>query len=204
MNFLLYKLYNTKLAMMKKLIVKLVLMEEKGECHSRTLRRIFNNYHNIDVGMYSYGACFNWRLFHPGITVGRYCSISPTASARTRGHPLEFKSSHPLFFSSKMKLCKEDLVTFSPLVIGNDVWMGYNSIILPRVERIGDGAVIGANAVVTDNVPPYAVVAGVPAKVIRYRFSPNTIDKLLQEKWWDKDLEELKPHLEEFTRKYNP
>lgn len=67
--------------------------------------------------------------------------------------------------------------------IGNDVWIGDNVVILKG--KIGDGAVIGAGAVVTRDVPPYAIVAGNPARVIKYRFDDETIRKLLKEKWWD-------------------
>jgi len=83
--------------------------------------------------------------------------------------------------------------------IGNDVWVGRNAMILPSVKKIGDGAVIGAGAVVTRDVPDFAVVAGNPAVVIKYRFRPETIHKIKQSKWWDKDIEELKGNIEEFT-----
>jgi virginiamycin A acetyltransferase len=65
------------------------------------------------------------------------------------------------------------------------VWIGYNAIILPSVSKIGDGAVVGAGAVVAKDVPPYAIVAGVPAKVIKYRFDQVTISNLLETQWWD-------------------
>ena len=76
-------------------------------------------------------------------------------------------------------------------VVGNDVWIGQNATILPGVH-IGDGAVIGANAVVAKDVPPYAVVVGNPAVIKKYRFDQETIDLLLKLKWWDKDIEEIK------------
>ena len=65
-----------------------------------------------------------------------------------------------------------------------------------------DGAVIGAGAIVNKNVPPYAVVVGNPARVVRYRFSQAVIDELLASKWWEKDIDELKPHLKEFQQHY--
>lgn len=72
-------------------------------------------------------------------------------------------------------------------IIGNDVWLGANSLVLKGV-KIGDGAVIGAGAVVTKDVPPYAIVGGNPAKVIKMRFDDETIGKLMQLQWWNLDL----------------
>ena len=76
-------------------------------------------------------------------------------------------------------------------VVGNDVWIGQKATILPGVH-VGDGAIIGANAVVTKDVPPYAVVAGNPATIKKYRFDEETIKLLLELKWWDKDIEVIK------------
>ena len=70
------------------------------------------------------------------------------------------------------------------IVIGNDVWIGYEAVILSGVT-IGDGAIIGARAVVTKDVPPYTIAGGVPAKAIRKRFSDDTVSALLKSKWWD-------------------
>jgi serine acetyltransferase len=87
-----------------------------------------------------------------------------------------------------------------PLKIGNDVWLGHNSIIMPNVKEIGTGAVIGAGAVVNKDVPPYAVVVGNPARVVKYRFEKCVIEELLKSKWWEKSIEELKPHIREFQQ----
>ena len=75
--------------------------------------------------------------------------------------------------------------------IGNDVWIGANAVVRKGV-RVGDGAVIGAGAIVLKDVPAFSVVAGVPAKVIRYRFDENTIYRLLKLKWWEMDEDVLK------------
>ena len=80
------------------------------------------------------------------------------------------------------------------IFIGNDVWIGYEAVVLAGVT-IGDGAVIGARAVVTKDVPPYAVVGGVPARLIRRRFPDDTISALLALKWWDWPADKIKPRL---------
>jgi len=94
------------------------------------------------------------------------------------------------------------LVEYTPIKIGNDVWIGYNSIILPKVSIIADGAVIGAGAVVHEDIPPYAVVTGCPARIVRYRFPQEIIEKLLASKWWEKDIEEIRPNIHEFQKPY--
>jgi acetyltransferase-like isoleucine patch superfamily enzyme len=113
---------------------------------------------------------------------------------------MELKSTHAFFFNPALGVCKEDLVAYTPLEIGNDVWIGHGAIIHPHVRRIGDGAVIGAGAVVNKDVPPYAVVTGNPSRIVRYRFSKKVIEELLASRWWEKSIGELKPHLQEFQR----
>ncbi|GEM_PF-160234 len=95
-----------------------------------------------------------------------------------------------------------------PIVIGNDVWIGWNAIILPGVT-IHDGAIVAAGAIVTHDVPPYAIVTGVPAKVIKKRYSDEDIEKLLKIKWWDWPDTKIKENLElfyqpdEFIKKFS-
>ena len=81
--------------------------------------------------------------------------------------------------------------------IGNDVWIGSRATILEGVN-IGDGVVVAAGAVVTKDVPPYAIVGGVPARIIRYRFDEETIQNLLKMKWWEKDQEWIQNHADDF------
>ena len=90
-------------------------------------------------------------------------------------------------------MCEETRYTYNTLTIGNDVWIGVNAIILSSCHTIGNGAVIGAGAVVTKDIPPYAVVAGVPAKVIRYRFDQKTINEIEKTKWFERKPDELRP-----------
>jgi virginiamycin A acetyltransferase len=119
-----------------------------------------------------------------------------------RDHAIGFKSTHAFFHVSIFKLCDSDLVEYLPLEVGNDVWVGHNAIILPHVKKIGDGAVIAAGAVVNKDVPPYGIVVGNPARLVRYRFSQKVVDELLTSRWWEKSLEEIKSCLHEFQRPY--
>ncbi len=171
---------------------------EGDEFRSRTLRTIFSNYWGIEVGMYTHGACFVPWSVDPGTTIGRYCSIAGGVRVVNHNHPLSFRSTSGLFFNPALGLCENWLVEHHPLVIGNDVWIGANAVVMPEVSRIGDGAVIGAGAVVTRDVPPYAVVLGNPGRVVKYRFGPETIARLLEERWWDRDLEDLSGRLADF------
>lgn len=186
----------------RRLILSLIKRLEKGESYSPTLRAIFVHYHNVHVGLYSMGGCFSIGHFDRHTTIGRFCSISRTAYAMNRNHPVERKSTHAFFYNPVFGFCHEDRVPYTALWIGNDVWIGHNVTIMPHVRSIGDGAVVGAGAVVNKEVPPYAIVLGNPARVVRYRFSAPTIERLLAERWWDKSIGEVLPHFAEYCRPY--
>ena len=136
-------------------------------------------------------------------TIGKFCSIGPDCKIGLGKHPTkDFVSTHPVFFST----LKQAQVTFADrnyfdefayIIIGNDVWLGANVIVVDGV-KIGDGAVVAAGSVVTKDIPPYAIVGGVPAKIIKYRFEKEEIEKLLQLKWWDMDVEYLKENFIKF------
>jgi virginiamycin A acetyltransferase len=198
----LYRLYRIDNHRVRNLVRLCVRKLEGGDFYSETLRRIFREYHNVDIGMYTHGGCFEPFHVDPCTTIGRYCSIAPTARMINRDHPVGFKSSHGFFYVSVLGFCESDLVDYIPLEVGNDVWVGHNAVILPHAKKIGDGAVIAAGAVVNKDVPPYGIVVGNPARVVRYRFSRKVIDELLASRWWEKSIEEIKPGLHEFQRPY--
>jgi chloramphenicol O-acetyltransferase type B len=139
-----------------------------------------------DIGAFTY---FSKQVDFYQTRIGRYCSIGPGVLCNPGMHPTQFVSTSPVFyktetscnstFASADQFCENGRVK-----IGNDVWIGAKSVIKDGVT-IGDGAVIGAGAVVVKNVPPYAIVGGVPARIIRFRFSPLQIDRLLRLKWWN-------------------
>lgn len=130
--------------------------------------------------------------------IGRYCSISWNVSIAADKHNYKFLSPHPLtnFKSFGLVMLNKPL-DFDKITIGNDVWIGMNSCILPGV-KIGNGAIIGAGSVVTRNVPDYAIVAGNPAKIIKFRFSDNIIKILKQCEWWNWKHSIIKAHMELF------
>jgi virginiamycin A acetyltransferase len=119
-------------------------------------------------------------------SIGRYCSIANNVSIGQGEHNLENISTSSLFYSNPW-----NTLTAGDCVIESDVWIGVDAVIL-RGVKVGVGAVIAANAVVTKDVQPYAIVAGVPARLIRYRFPENYQKHILASKWWQSDLEGAK------------
>lgn len=139
------------------------------------------------IGDYSYVG-HNTTVIHANI--GKFCSIAGEVKIGMGTHTLDKLSTSPIF-TEKINGTSHSWVEvsgtnpFKRIYIGNDVWIGTRAMIMGGVT-IGDGVVIGAGSIVTKDVPPYAVVVGVPARVIRYRFSPEQIDKLMIKKWWSK------------------
>lgn len=195
---LLVRLYAIK--RLRTLVLKVARRLEGGEFRSTTLRRIFAKYWGVEIGLYTHGACFEPWMIDSRTTIGRYCSIAAGVRIVNHNHPLAFKGTSGLFFNPALGLCDRWLVDHNPLVIGNDVWIGANAVVMPEVNRIGDGAVIGAGAVINRDVPPYAVVLGNPGRVVKYRFPQDVIARLLEERWWDKDIDELAECIGEFQK----
>ncbi|MCD9469234.1 CatB-related O-acetyltransferase [Photobacterium phosphoreum] len=175
---------------------------------------------NIDVGDYSYYSgyyhqhhfedqCVHYLLgdkvsneaWQSGIfgevdklIIGRFCSIASGVvimMAGNQGHRHDWISSFPFDFTEFGDGVKSGFERAGNTVIGNDVWLGAECVIMPGV-KVGDGAVIGTRAVVTKDVEPYAVVVGNPGRCVKKRFPPQHVKQLLEMKWWDWPLPQLK------------
>ena len=120
------------------------------------------------------------------VSIGRYCSIANNVLIGATIHPTNWLSSSPFQYDFWLdpECPKKKWVIAKPTSIGNDVWIGASAIIQSGI-KVGDGAIIGSGAVVTHDVPPYAVVVGVPARILRYRFPAPIIKTLLSLRWWD-------------------
>ncbi|MFL0249394.1 CatB-related O-acetyltransferase [Clostridium neuense] len=139
------------------------------------------------------------------LIIGKFCSIACNAKFifNSANHTLNSLSTYPfpIFqdeWDSTMNIT-EAWDNKGDIVIGNDVWIGYDTVIMSGVH-IGDGAIIGTRALVTKDVPPYAIVGGVPAKVIRKRFEDLVIDDLLKIKWWDWSIEKISEKLSDIRK----
>ncbi|NRD20814.1 CatB-related O-acetyltransferase [Winogradskyella eckloniae] len=114
-------------------------------------------------------------------------------------HAMSRATTYPIFKNIFNEEVNNDFISKGDITIGNDVWVGAHSLILSGV-KINDGAIIAANSVVTKEVPAYAIVAGSPAKVIKYRFSPEVRAQLYAKKWWDWPIEKIKKESDFFKK----
>lgn len=145
---------------------------------------------------------YHYPVNHERLVIGKFCSIACGAKFlfNSANHALDSLSTYPFpIFFEEWGLPVEDIPKAwdnkGDIVIGNDVWIGYEAVILAGVT-IGDGAIIGTRAVVTKDVPPYTIVGGVPAKTIRKRFPIETVEALEKLKWWDWPEEKIVRHLD--------
>lgn len=184
-----------------------------GSAHLATvhLNRVIDH-PNIEIGDYSYWSDFSGEGDHasrlapylfPGsperLVIGRFCQLAHgvrfiTASAN---HPMRGFSTYPfaVFDPDDMQAYSGEVAAYGDTVVGNDVWIGFEALVMPGVT-IGDGAIIAARAVVTADVPDYAIVAGNPARVVRQRFDPETISRLKALAWWNRPVEVIESVVE--------
>lgn len=160
-------------------------------------------YFGFSVGQYSYGYepfCYPWVNLE---SIGSYCSIAKNVSITGWNHPYHYITTSPIAyhptrgFVNKEELDQSFYDKNKKVIIGNDVWIGDNVTILPSV-KIGNGSIVGAGSVVTKDVPDYAIVVGVPAKVVKYRFTEDEIKILQKIKWWEWSEEEIRKKIDLF------
>lgn len=151
-----------------------------------------SNLVNVKIDSYSYTGK-NCSISNT--TIGKFCSIGSYCAIGGGQHPLDLVSTSPIFLEGK-NVFRKNLSEIKTNInlgvsIGNDVWIG-ESVFISAGVKIGDGAVVGAHSVVTHNVPPYAIVAGAPAKILRYRFDQTMIEEFENLKWWNWNENKLK------------
>ena len=157
----------------------------------------------VNIGKYTYGirkSTIPVLTSATRINVGKYCSIAPGVVFVVGRHPIENVSTYPFRarFVEGGKV-EDEMASAEFISIGNDVWIGSRAMIVANV-KIGHGAVIAAGSVVYRSVPPYAIVGGVPAKIIRRRFNPDQVQKLLKIAWWDWPEERIAANIDLFYR----
>lgn len=167
---------------------------------------IYNDFVNDPRDFEKNNVLYHYPINGDKLIIGKFCSIACGAKFlfNSANHTLTSLSTYtfPLFFEEwdlDLKNVTKAWDNKGNIIIGNDVWIGYDAIILSGVT-IGDGAIIGARAVVTKDVPPYTIVGGVPAKNTRKRFDEKTIKSLLSLKWWDWPEERIAANIQRIQR----
>jgi len=152
---------------------------------------MYNDFVNDPTQFEKNNVLYHYPINHDRLMIGKFCSIACGAKFifNSANHTLSSLSTYPFpLFFEEWGLPREEVADSwdnkGDIVIGNDVWIGYEAVIMAGVT-IGDGAIIGTRAVVTKDVPPYTIVGGVPARLIRKRFHDETILELLKIRWWD-------------------
>ncbi len=162
---------------------------------------IYNDFYNDPRDFEKNNVLYQYPINNDKLIIGKFCSIACKAKfLMTSGnHTMNSLSTYtfPIFYEEwglDVSHITDAWDNKGDIVIGNDVWIGYDAIIMPGV-KIGDGAIIGTRAIVTNDVPPYTIALGIPAKVIKKRFSDDIILKLLKIKWWDWPNEKIKANV---------
>ena len=163
---------------------------------------MYNDFVNDPREFEKNNVLYHYPINHDKLKIGKFCSIACGAKFlfNSANHTVKSLSTYPFpIFFEEWGLDVKDITSAwdnkGDIVIGNDVWIGYEAVIMSGVT-IGDGAIIGTRALVTNDVPPYTIVGGVPAKQIRKRFPEEIISELLKLKWWDWTFEKISQNIE--------
>ncbi|MGX9756051.1 CatB-related O-acetyltransferase [Clostridioides difficile] len=163
---------------------------------------IYNDFYNDPRDFEKNNVLYQYPINKDKLIIGKFCSIACKAKfLMTSGnHTMKSHSTYtfPIFYEEwglDINHITDAWDNKGDIVIGNDVWIGYDAIIMSGV-KIGDGAIIGTRAVVTNDVPPYSIVGGIPAKIIKKRFNDDIISKLLKIKWWDWSYEKIQLNIQ--------
>lgn len=163
---------------------------------------IYNDYYNDPRDFEKNNVLYQYPVNNDKLIIGKFCSIACKAKfLMTSGnHTLKSLSTYtfPIFYEEwglDVSHITDAWNNKGDIVIGNDVWIGYDAVIMSGV-KVGDGAIIATRAIVANDVPPYAIVGGTPAKVIKKRFSDDIISKLLEIKWWDWPDEKIRANIQ--------
>lgn len=158
---------------------------------------MYNDFENDPTLFEKNNVLYHYPINKDKLVIGKFCSIACGAKFlfTSANHTMKSLSTYPFpLFFEEWGLDKKDVTKSwdnkGDIIIGNDVWIGYEAVILSGVT-IGDGAIIGTCALVTKDVPPYTIVGGMPAKIIRKRFEEETINLLLEKKWWNWSREKI-------------
>ncbi|APM39875.1 CatB-related O-acetyltransferase [Clostridium kluyveri] len=163
---------------------------------------IYNDFYNDPRDFEKNNVLYQYSVNNDKLIIEKFCSIACGVKfLMTSGnHTIKSLSTYtfPIFYEEwglDVSHITDAWDNKGDIVVGNDVWIGYDSIIMSGV-KIGDGAIIGTRAVVTNDVPPYAITGGVPAKIIKKRFSDDVISKLMKIKWWDWSYEKIRANIQ--------
>lgn len=158
---------------------------------------------NIDIGKYTslWGPNLDIVTGKYKVSIGNFCSIARNVSFQAYNHNTKKITTYFIGKNFFKENWDNEFTSKGDIIIENDVWIGSHSVILSGV-KIGNGAIVAANSVVTKNVEPYSIVAGTPAKIISYRFDKNTIESLIDLKWWDWSDEKIMKNKKLFINEY--
>jgi acetyltransferase-like isoleucine patch superfamily enzyme len=189
-----------KLAYIWSKVLKKMRLSALKNCKIHETSKVESGCNLVDVKMDRYSFCgYNCEMINTEI--GSFCSIANGVIIGGEMHPINWVSTSPVFYqgrdSVKTKFSEHQREQSIKTIIGHDVWIGQNSLIKQGV-KIGNGSVIGMGSVVTKNIPPYSIVAGNPAKLIKMRFDDDLIKNLNESKWWEYNNEKLNQYSKYF------